>query len=101
MNFSGIDGLIKKRNFYTQNNNFSILWNGYFDSITGTYHFGVTGSGGEIDFFFNCGLIYTQDGYLIHSYQAFQIFNFEVDFSSGFYNITKDGAPLIYGEHKI
>jgi hypothetical protein len=100
MNFSGTDGLCKKRNFYTQYNNFSFVWNGYFDSVTGIYHFGVTGSGGQIDFQFNSGLIYTQDNYLIGSYQPYNQFMFQVDFSSGNYNITKDGTPLIYGENK-
>ncbi len=95
MDFTGSE-LTVKRNFYTQTGNFSFGMSCSVDNTTGTYHFGVSGAQGSVDFKLESGRIYYKDQF-IHTYQSFRDFFIEAQFFNGKTNVIKDASPLAYG----
>ncbi len=95
MEFTGSDLMIK-RNFYTQTGNLAFGMSCTVDNTTGTYHFGISGSQGTVDFTLQSGRVYYQDQF-VHSYRSNQDFLIEAQFSSGKANVVKDSNSLTYG----
>ncbi len=100
MQFTGSE-LSVKRNFYTQTGNFSFGMNCTVDNTTGVYHFGVSGSQTNqvVDFRLEGGKMYYQDQF-VHTYRSFEDFYVQAEFSSGQANVSKNEAPLLYGNAK-
>ena len=94
MQFTGTE-LVKKRNFYTQNNNFGAVVNFSVDSSTGRYELGVSGSS-DFKLVLESGKIKYNDLFL-HSYLPDNEYSLELQLTSGSFNLIKDSTPLVYG----
>lgn len=98
MIFTGSE-LIQKRNFYTQTGVFGFEFSCLVDNTSGTYHFGLSGSNGTLDFRLEGGKIWYQDQF-IHSYRTNEQFIVEAQFTTGHSNILKNDVALVYGNPK-
>lgn len=98
MQFTGQE-LTLKRNFYTQTGNYGFVANVTVDNTTGTYHFGLSGAQGVLDFTLQSGRMY-YGGQFVQSYRSYEEFLVEGQFSSGAANMTKNDSALMYGAAK-
>jgi hypothetical protein len=98
MEFTGSE-LIIKRNFYSQTGMSWFGLNCRVDNTSGTYHFGLSGTNGVLDFKLESGRILHNDRFL-HSYRSFEEFIIEGAISPHKFNLTKNTIPLLYGADK-
>lgn len=98
MTFTGSQ-LTAKRSIYTQTGCYGFTMDATVDNTSGTYHFGLSGAAGTLDFKLESGYMYwgTQR---VHSYRSNEQFTVEAQFTSGTANVIKDGAALVYGGPK-
>lgn len=98
MEFTGTN-LVLKRNIYPQTGNYSFSINCAVGSTTGKYFFGLSGNGNKIEFTMDSGKIYF-DNKFIHSYRSNEEFSISADFTNSKINLSKNDAPLLYGQAK-
>lgn len=98
MEFTGSQ-LTFKRNFYTQTGNYGFVMAATVDNTTGTYHFGLSGVQGVLDFKLESGRMYYGNQF-IQSYRSYEQFVVEGQFSSGAANVIENNGALVYGAAK-
>lgn len=98
MEFTG-SLLTLKRNIYPQTGNYNFSMSCTVDNTSGTYFFGLSGNGNNIEFKLESGKIYF-DNKFIHSYQAYQDFSIASDITNSKINISKNDIPIIFGFDK-
>ncbi len=91
--------LTLKRSIYTQTGDYAFSMDATVDNTSGTYHFGLSGTAGTLDFKLESGYVYW-GGQRVHSYRSFEPFTVEAQFTSGHANVIKNGEALVYGEPK-